>query len=161
MKLALLSLLACAAVFAACGGDDDDDADISTPDEGPRAVETASPGTSASPSIDPTTPSTGAAEQCPQPGSLEEPGPNATEEAVAALAADQGTDLNVTDVIAGPASESPYAEIVAADCGTQVVELSWFVRVCSVPCAEETSASLPIDYFVAKSDGQWQVYFEY
>lgn len=161
MKLLLLTLMACAALVVACGDDDDDDTATTTPEGGPQAVDTEEPGTSASPSVEPTAPPGGTAEHCPQPDSLEEPGDDATEEAVAALAADLGTDLDVSDVIAGPASDSPYAEIVAADCGTQVVELSWFVRVCTVPCAEETSASLPIDYFLAKSDGQWQVYFEY
>lgn len=160
MKPALLSLLAMAAMLTACGGDDDSD-DISVSDEGPRAVDTVEPGTSASPPIEATEPPGGAAEYCPSPDGLEEPGAEATAEAVAAVSAHVGSALAVTDVIAGPAMASPYAEIVAADCGTAVVELSWFVRVCSVPCAEETSASLPIDYFLAKSDGQWRVYFEY
>ena len=159
MRALLLSLLAMAGILAACG--DDDDVATSTADDGPRAVETAEPGTSASRSIEPTEPPGGAAEYCPSPDSLEEPGAEATQEALSAVSDHVGGAPAVTDVIAGPASASPYAEMVAADCGRAVVELSWFVRVCSVPCAEETSASLPIDYFLARSAGQWRVYFEY
>jgi hypothetical protein len=159
MKAVVLRLLVWTVLFTTCGGDEADP--TATAESGPRAVDAQEPGTSASPAIEPTTVQTRAAEHCPDPETLEEPGEGATEEAVAALSAHLGADLNVSDVIAGPASDSPYAEIVAADCGMHVVDLSWFVRVCSVPCAEETSASLPIDYFLARSESQWQVYLEY
>jgi hypothetical protein len=161
MKAALVTLLACAALLAACANDDADSHETSTPEGGPQAVDTREPGTSASPPIEPTAPAAGTPEHCPTADSLEAPGADASEEAVVALSDHLGSELAVSDVIAGPATESAYFEVVAAVCGAEVLELSWFVRVCSVPCAEETSASLPIDYFLARSAGQWQVYFEY
>jgi hypothetical protein len=153
MKATVLAFTGCTLMLAACAGDDDDT---------PRAAETEAAGAIAPPSVEPTASPSDVAEHCPSSGSVQTPGPNAPEEAAVAAVNDHlGTDLAVSDVIVGPATESPYSQVAAAECGQEVVELSWFVRVCSVPCAEETSASLPIDYFLAKSEDQWLVYFEY
>ncbi|MPZ24202.1 MAG: hypothetical protein GEU28_11830 [Dehalococcoidia bacterium] len=161
------------ATLLACAGDDDDDA--VDPTEG-VSIEDADPTTGATEAtvtmpVDPSEQASEEAEtpggsdsgnsnsDCPDLGSVEAPGDNPDEQAVAAVAAETGAQLEPEDVASGPASESAYSLIVAAQCGQETVDLSWWVMVCPGPCSQTASASLPVDYFLVNSGGEWQVYF--
>ncbi len=52
-----------------------------------------------------------------------------------------------------PASESPYAEVLSAQCGAEVVRLSWSAIVCPGPCQPGGSESLKDDYFFLWRNG--------
>jgi hypothetical protein len=156
MRLILVAI-ALAGLTLACGDDDDDDEGTSAP---PTATEeTATP---TSPPVTPTeTPPSDGLVTCPDLPTAIEPGPDPVDDVLAALSAELGDELNEEAVQIGPAEESDYAVLVAESCGQETVDLSWWVMVCSVPCNEETSASLPVDYFLIQSASGWELYFTY
>jgi hypothetical protein len=98
---------------------------------------------------------------CPDLSTAIEPGPEPVDDVLGALSAEIGEELNEEDVDTGSAGESDSAVLVSENCGQETVDLSWWVMVCSVPCSEETSASLPIDYFLIKTASDWELYFTY
>lgn len=53
-----------------------------------------------------------------------------------------------------PASASPHAEELAALCGEDIVDISWWVRVCVGPCDLEASLDERHYYFLRRTD-QW------
>jgi hypothetical protein len=46
-----------------------------------------------------------------------------------------------------PGLKSPYAQMLAAQCGQDVINQSWTARICPGPCSANTSESLKADYF--------------
>ncbi len=56
-------------------------------------------------------------------------------------------DASWLDGAPQPASNSPYADVLAGQCGQSTINLSWTVTVCPEPCSANTSESLKQDYF--------------
>jgi hypothetical protein len=56
-------------------------------------------------------------------------------------------DLAWLDGPPQPAVKSPYAQMLAAQCGSDIIDLSWTVTVCPEPCSANTSESLKEDDF--------------
>ena len=55
---------------------------------------------------------------------------------------------------AQPARESPYVTSLAHQCGEDLVEASWDLRVCPGPCSSNSSESLKEDYFLLSRAGR-------
>ncbi|HLE30834.1 MAG TPA: hypothetical protein VI793_22105 [Anaerolineales bacterium] len=61
-----------------------------------------------------------------------------------------------------PARAAPYAGMVEAQCGQEVLGVSWWVVYCYAPCNQPNrSASLANDFFLINRTGHWLVWFMY
>jgi hypothetical protein len=158
LKLILVGV-AMACLTLACG-DDDDDETTPQPPPGTTPEEESDGATSPAATASQTPPSDGVV-TCPELSTAIEPGPDPVDDVLAALSAEIGQELNEEEVETGPAGQSNYAVLVSDNCGQETLDLSWWVMVCSVPCSEETSASLPVDHFLIQTASGWELYFTY
>lgn len=72
-----------------------------------------------------------------------------------------GTNENpTTDYIESiaPALDSGYGELLTNLCGEDVVNKSWWVKICPGPCKSSSSESLKVDYYLIKREGIWLVW---
>jgi hypothetical protein len=160
MRLRLiLAAIALAGLTLACGDDDDDEEGTPATPAETATEETASP--TSPPSTATETPPSDGVVTCPDLPTAIEPGPDPVDDLLAALSAEIGQELNEEEVETGPARQSNYALLVSDNCGQETLDMSWWVMVCSVPCSEETSASLPVDYFLIQTASGWELYFGY
>jgi hypothetical protein len=69
------------------------------------------------------------------------------------------------DVVQGPGARSPYAGLVRANCGAQILGKSWWVAVCPGPlgrrghCTLSTAPALTEQYLLVDRRGHWLVWF--
>jgi hypothetical protein len=61
----------------------------------------------------------------------------------------------------GPALDSAYGPGLAAQCGQELLEASWWVRNCLAPCDQASSASLIADLYFLKRNGVWLFWYIY
>jgi hypothetical protein len=60
-----------------------------------------------------------------------------------------------------PASASPHAEFIANACGEEILERSWWVKLCPGPCQDPNvarAASLTGHFYLIKRKGHWLVW---
>lgn len=67
------------------------------------------------------------------------------------------------DVVSAPASKSPLAELLANNCGKEIVERSWWVGLCPMDtprsCDPSDAPSLTGNVVLLQRDGVWRVWF--
>lgn len=57
-----------------------------------------------------------------------------------------------------PAGDSPYADLIAAQCGREILELTWLVEVCPGPCLPGGSESLISQVLMIRRGAHWLIW---
>jgi hypothetical protein len=74
--------------------------------------------------------------------------------------------LTKRDVVSLPAARSPYADLVAHNCGVTTLRRSWWVAVCpydpdrSNPCSLREAPATTTHFLFIRRRGRWLVWFE-